>query len=112
MRTLLLILILVIASPLSHSGDFVNGSTTCPSSGSKQVSTTGYQFYQLSILANPGNTGNIYLGGSSSVTTSTGVVLQPGWTYNAQKPSAGINPANLWIACATNTDGLTWIGSR
>lgn len=102
--------LLVWAIPI-HSGDFVAGSTTCPSSGAAQVSIANYNFFQLTVMANSGNTGKINLG-DSTVTTSKGVVLSASGVYTVNKPSNGINPSTLYFACTVNTDGLTWTGAR
>ena len=103
--------LLLLFSSVIHSGDFVSGSTTCPSSGAARVSITSYNLYQLTVSATLTNTGYIHLG-SSTVTTSNGGVLTPGGSYNASKPSAGINPATLYFACTVSADSISWIGSR
>ena len=107
----ILIVALLVLTLSAMAGDFVSGSTACPSSGAVQVSSNTYNLYELTVSANIANTGKIYLGGTT-VNTSSGGVLVPGASYTATKPSAGVNPKTLYFACSVNTDGITWIGSR
>jgi len=108
MKKLLMLLVLL---PTMFYGDFVGGSTNCPSSGFLQVSSTSYSLYSLTVSAKITNAGFVYVG-PSGVTTATGTLITPGSSYSASKPSAAINPTTLYFACATNTDSITWIGSR
>jgi hypothetical protein len=110
MRILLSVILLLAFTSVAFS-DFPSGAATCPSSGRAQVSTTPYNLYQITVQALTSNSGVVYVG-SSSVTTSSGGGLIAGASYNANKPSAAINPADLYFACTVNTDGVTWIGSR
>lgn len=102
-------LLLAIAALLQ--ADYPTGVTTCPSSGNKQVSSTSYSLYQLTVLAPSGNAGTVYVGGST-VTTSTGFPLIAGASYNAAKPSPSVNPQQLYFACSNSGDSITWIGNR
>ena len=111
MRLALLVMLLLVLSAATYSGDFVQGTQTCPASGRIQVSSTSYNLFQLSITANLDNSGKIYIGGVT-VTTANAPGLPAGWSYNAGKPSSGVNPAALYFACDSSSDGLKWIGSR
>lgn len=114
MRNLLIIaLVILTCSTAIVGGDFVNGATTCASSGNKQVSSTSYYLHQLTVTAGTttSNTGNIAIGGTS-VTTANAPLLGPGWTANWTSPSANLNPATLYFSCTVNTDTIQWIGAR
>lgn len=110
MRYLLtLTLALLLCSTLC--ADFVNGTTTCPSSGNKQISATTYNLYQLTVFMPVANTGGIATG-SSTVTTANAPLLTEGYSQNWNKPNGGINPATLYFACTVSGDSITWSGSR
>ena len=105
------IAVLLIALCSTLGADFVNGTTTWPASGNKQVSTTSYNLYQLTVFMPAANTGGIATGGAS-VTTSNAPLLTAGYSQNWNKPSAGINPASLYFACTVSGDSINWSGSR
>ena len=106
----ILLLLAFLALPI-RSGSFVSGSATCPASGNAQVSTTSYFLYQLTVQANFANAGKVYVGGSN-VSTSTGAVLAAGYSYTVQGQSGSVNPATLYFACGTSSDGITWVGAQ
>src|ERR1700685_1861996 len=113
MRYLLIVTLAVLLGS-TLCADFVNGTVTCPTSGNKQISTTSYSLYQLTVEAgstSSPNTGYIAIGGSN-VTTSNAPLLGPGYTANWNKPNPAINPASLYFACTVNTDTIQWVGSR
>lgn len=110
MKKLLVALMLLVMTPAMRA-DFVQGSQTCPASGNIQVSTSSYNLYQLTVSATITNTGRVYLGGNG-VTTSSGAYMIAGGSYTAVKPSAGVNPVTLYIACTVAADTITWTGSR
>lgn len=114
MRHLFTLSLAVLMISSTMQADFVNGVSTCAASGNKQVSTTGYNLYQLTITAGSAsapNTGYVAIGGAS-VTTSNAPLLGPGYTANWNKPSAAINPASLYFACTVSTDTIQWVGTR
>jgi hypothetical protein len=110
MRYLITVFTLLLLSSTLF-GDFVNGTVTCAASGNKQMSTTSYSLYQLTVTAAPTNTGNVAIGGVS-VTTSNAPLLAAGYSANWTKPNAAINPASLYIACTVSSDTIQWVGSR
>lgn len=111
MRLLLCILIMAVMPFAIHSGDFISGAASCPSSGNVRVSTTAYNLYQMTVSSKTANTGKIYFG-SSSVDTSSGVEVNPGQSYNVVKPNSGIGPQTLYMACTVSADSVTWTGTR
>ena len=111
MKALRLTLAFLLLVVVTRSGDFVSGSASCATSGVAQVSTTSYNLYQITVQAKTTNTGVIFVGGPT-VTTASGGGLVAGASYNANKPSAGINPTALYFACTVNSDAVTWVGSR
>jgi len=111
MRLFLATLLLLVCAPLTRSGSFVSGSTSCPSSGNTKVSTTNYALYQLTVSSKLSNTGYVHVG-SSAVTTSDGGELAPGWSYTASKPSAGVAPNTLYFACTVSADSISWVGTQ
>lgn len=111
MRMIALVMLLMFSSLAVHSGDFIFGTQTCPTSGTKQVSTTSTNFFQLTVVAYLNNTGNITIGGPT-VASSANTGILPGSSFNFTKPSPGINPVTLYMACTVNTDSIWWVGSR
>ena len=107
----LLIAALTLMMCSTLGADFLNGTTTCPTSGAKQVSATSYNLYQLTVVTGLSNGGSIAIGGST-VTTSNAPLMSAGSSFNWTKPSAGVNPATLYFACTLNTDSIQWVGSR
>ena len=103
------LLLLLLLVPVAF-GDFSSGSTTCPSSGAKQVGGN-VNAYSVTVTAALTNANFVYIG-TSGVTTSNGTPLTPGSSYSASKPSPGVNPASLYFACTTSTDSVLWIASR
>jgi hypothetical protein len=107
MRALILVATLLATAVVTFSGSFYSGSNTCPSSGSKQVSTTSYTLTQLTVSALAANTGKVYFG-SSAVASGTGGEVIAGGNYNAS--GTNINPAALYFACSASGDSIAWIG--
>lgn len=107
MRTLALVVLLLATAATTFSGSFYSGSTSCPSSGSKQVSTTALALTQLTVSALVANTGKVYFG-ASTVTTSGGGEVIAGGNYNVD--GTGINPAALYFACTASGDSVAWVG--
>jgi len=113
MKLITLAVLLMLTSLVSHSGDFVFGTQTCPTSGNKQVaaSAANNNFFQLTVLAYLNNTGTVTLGGNTVVSSAnTGMI--PGASFNFSKPSNGVNPATIYMACTVSADSVWWIGSR
>lgn len=85
------------------------GSTTCPTSGNKQVNSTSAKALMYVIQAPSANTGSVCIGGSD-VTTSNSPCLAAGQTMSG-------NPAGnayvydlsvIYFACTANTDTVRW----
>lgn len=94
---------------LCPAGATGNGSVTCPTSGAKQIASTGKAVTWLIVQSVSTNAGNIYFGGSA-VSTSSGVYIIPGGSisFPTQGNTATYNLASIYFACATNTDSLTY----
>jgi hypothetical protein len=108
-----LLALFILLGGVSYTGSFVSGSIACPSSGNKQVSTTSYFLRQLTVSALIGNTENIYIGGLNTSATAVppiGGELVPGSNYNSTDPTNAVNPANLYFACVSSGDAISWIG--
>lgn len=93
-----------------------SGSQTCPSSGSKAViaaqsSCPGASCKSISwtIQAPVGNTGTVYVGGST-VTTSSGVALVAGASATSltQGNAFPYDLTQTFIACTASGDSITF----
>jgi hypothetical protein len=112
MKRLVLSLLLLLGSftPI-NSGGYVSGSANCPSSGNAQVSATSYFFKGLTVTANPGNTGVVWLGGPN-VNTSTGTPLNALSSATDYDTANSINPATEYFACTVSGDSISWRGRQ
>ncbi len=103
---LLALLILLIPLATSRTAGTQSGTTACPSSGAAQVKSSG-AIYGYTVQAPTTNMGTINLGGSS-VTTTTGVQLQPSWSYSRTNTAAIYNLGSVFFACSNSSDSVTW----
>ena len=82
------------------------GQKTVTTSGTEvQLTATSTTCSSLLVKALAGNTGKIYVGGNSSVTTSNGFELSKG-------DSVGLdvdNVQDVYIDAQTNGEGVSWI---
>ncbi len=76
---------------------------------------TNTRMYSISFKARAGNSGNLYVGGDTSVLVASGYELRPGdsWSFNAALVTdnniPGTIKANLWHMSAPDTgDKLDW----
>lgn len=94
-------------TPVGH----IESNVAAAGSG-QQISSSNLTVLSAVIQAKPGNTGNVFIGGSTVSSSSYGVVLSPGESLSlskdALKPSSsGINLAEVYIDAATTSDGVT-----
>lgn len=101
------LLTLAVVQP-AHAAGFFSGTRTCPSSGTQRLSTTSIKASWVVIqspLAPTPNTGRIHFG-NSSVTTSLGVYINPGDSYNfpPQSNTQAHDLSQIYIACTVTSD--------
>jgi hypothetical protein len=106
MRRLLLGLLL-FSLPIVRSASTFSGSTACPASGAKQVRPTSTPAFSYTLYAPTTNTGTINLGGST-VTTSTGVQLQPSGSDHEGASTPIYNLSTVYFACSASGDSIQW----
>lgn len=87
------------------------GSQTCPSSGSQRIVTTSTRAVDWTIQAPSANTGKVYIGFSSAVTTSTGIYLNAGDSFTKQPAgnAASRDLSQVYIACTQSADTITYV---
>lgn len=109
MTRLLFACALLLCLPLV-AGNMISGSTTCPTSGVKAVTSTQSKGPWFVIMASPGNTGKIYVGGSN-VSSTTGVYLNAGDSLSGppQGNTAAYDLNKTYFACSVNTDSVQYI---
>lgn len=108
-RLAALLLGLSLAIPAGNIG---NGSNTCPTSGTKKISSSSIRATQFTLQAPAApvsNTGYICIGGAS-VTTTTGACLGGGDSIFMPpvSNSAAYELNNIYFVCSVNTDLITY----
>lgn len=90
------------------NGAVMHGAGTVTTAGtSVQLdSSTTAPNDSITIRASTGNSDVIYVGGPD-VDSTNGYVLAAG----EPSPPLHVSPSEIWIDCASNGDGFTWIGS-
>ncbi len=103
-------LTLPLCPPLVRAAGGGQGSQTCPSSGSKRISSTSLKTTIWFVQAPSANTGQVYIGFSSGVTTSTGIYLNAGdsLTNPPQGNAATHDLSQVYIACTQSADSITY----
>ena len=96
-----------IPNNLRSAGTF-SGSTTCPASGVKQVLGSPAPAFDYTLVAPTTNLGTINVG-SLSVTTSTGIPLQPSFSDHEGASTPIYNLSNVGMICSNSADKLTWV---
>jgi len=101
---------LVMGLAVAPAANVKSGSATCPSSGSKQVSTTSLKVIKLDIMAPLANTGTVYIGGSTiSSTTGIPVTNASGYSFPPVSNSASYDLSNIYFACSQSADSITFL---
>jgi hypothetical protein len=103
---------LCLAIPAGNVG---NGSTTCPASGSKRISSISLRSITFTVQAPNGsggttaNMGTITLGGSG-VTSTTAVSLGAGdaYTFPAAASTAQYDLTQIYFACSNSADSIVY----
>lgn len=108
-RYLLPVLLLLVAVPVAHSSGFGSGTTTCPSSGAKAVSSTSTVVSTFVIQAPLSNAGTIYVGGSN-VSSTIGNQLATSWSYSppAHGQNTSFNLTGVFFACSNSADSIVY----
>lgn len=107
-RSLCIALLGLMAVLTSKPAGVINGTTTCPTSGTKQTYNSGISVFSYTVIANPSNAGNIYVGGQG-VSSSNAFPLGPGSSVNFSQSAARITPSSVYFACSTNTDSIFYL---
>jgi hypothetical protein len=102
--------VLVLCLSILSGGQLIPGANTCPTSGAKAVSATSARSVTWTVQAPLANTGKIYIGGPT-VTTSTGIALNPGdgYTNPSQGNAASYDLSQVYFACTVSGDSITYV---
>lgn len=109
MKTIRFIALLLGLSLAIPAGNVGSGSTTCPASGAKRISSISLRSITFTVQAPSGNMGTVALGGSA-ITTSTGVSLGSGdaYTFAPAANSAQYDLTGIWFACSNSSDTIVY----
>lgn len=111
-----LLLLLIISVPCARSAAFRSGSQTCPTSGTKQLSTTApTRALWISLQAPSDNTGVVAIG-SQSVTVAAACAAATGNCLTASgsvlyppiSNTAAYDLGQTWFACTVAADKLMY----
>jgi len=84
------------------------GTTTVTTAGTEvQISNTADRVKSIGVRARRGNAGNVYLG-TSTVTSSVGVELQPGEGAGIEFGDGSVLFSAFYVDAATNGDKLDY----
>lgn len=119
----ILFAVLALAIPVSlHSGALGQGLTTCPTSGSKQLSTVSTKVTWINVQAPADNAGAVYIGGPGITGTSavcnasgsTGICLLSTGTAFIPPISntSSYDLSQTFFTCTTSSDSLRYTYSR
>lgn len=108
-------LFMLLAIPTKSAG-LINGSTSCPASGAIVVTTLSTPVSWAVIQAPSANTGVIYIGGVSTVssTTTVGIAAFGSLTLQAKGNNAANYDLgkNVWFACSQSGDKIVYVGAQ
>jgi len=109
-RIVLVLSLLLMQGAILHPASPTSGSTTCPTSGAKRVASSSTKAITVTIQVPLANAGVIYLGGST-ISSTTGIQLNKGdsFTFAPASNSNSWDLFQIYFACSTNTDTITWI---
>lgn len=115
---LYLFLFLCIAVVPTKSAGLINGRTSCPATGATTVTTyaTSNPVSWAVIQTPTGNAGTVYIGGSSTVSSTTGVGLAAFGSITLQ--TKGNNSAsydlgrNVWFTCSNTADAIVYVAAQ
>ena len=91
---------------MPNTGIEVTGQIAVATAGT-QVRVGGGSIKSVLIKANSDNTGNIFVG-TSTVSSTTGLILVPGEFVSMDVSDLG----NVWVDCATNGDGVSYLATQ
>lgn len=110
-----LFLLLVMITPTKSAG-LINGTTSCLASGAVVVTALSTPVSWAVIQAPSANTGVIYVGGSSTVssTTTVGIAAFGSLTLQAKGNNAANYDLgkNVWFACSQSGDKIVYVGAQ
>jgi hypothetical protein len=105
----LIVLLLLCAVPLLHSGGGGNGKFTCPSSGIAVLAPSSIFAASVTVQTLIGNSSTVQVG-IGTITSSTGITLFPGdgYTWAPRDGTAAYDLNQISFACAASGDGGTY----